>query len=300
MFPGQGSQSLGMLEELVQNFPQLIDTFNEASEVLGYDIWRICQQGPLEKLNSTEITQPAILTASIALWRLVSTNLKPGILAGHSLGEFSALVAAEVISFADAVQLVSLRGQYMQQAVPAGVGAMAAIIGLEDAAVVAACLDSAEDEVVSAVNFNSPGQVVIAGNKVAVERAMQGCKAAGAKRALPLAVSVPSHCVLMRPAAEKLASKLADLSFNRPTIPVINNVNVIATEKPEQIKQALIEQLYCPVRWSETILKAKDYGVEQYFECGPGKILSGLCKRIVKGSEIKALDSMATLSNVVL
>lgn len=301
MFPGQGSQSLGMLSEIAEHYTVIVDTFAEASEALGFDLWSICQQGPVETLNNTEITQPAILTASIALWRLVSSSIQPEILAGHSLGEFSALVAAKVITLADAVKLVNLRGQYMQKAVPAGTGAMAAIIGLDDTAIINACEQNAGSEVVSAVNFNSPGQVVIAGNKAAVERTMIACKKAGAKRALPLPVSVPSHCALMRPAADQLAEQLSRVTFNKPVLPVINNVNVSCESQPDKIKTALIEQLYQPVRWSETILKAGNiYAVDRFYECGPGKVLTGLCKRILKGCDVASLDSLTTLSNVEL
>ena len=300
MFPGQGSQSLGMLSEIAEQYAIIEDTFTEASDSLGFDLWSICQQGPVEKLNSTEITQPAILTASIALWRLVNSSIRPEILAGHSLGEFSALVAANVLTLTDAVKLVNLRGQYMQQAVPAGTGAMAAIIGLEDEDIIRACEENAADEVVSAVNFNSPGQVVIAGNKAAVERTMIACKEAGAKRALPLPVSVPSHCALMRPAAEQLATQLSRVTFNKPALPVINNVNVACESNPDKIKTALIEQLYQPVRWSETIFKAHAEGVDQFYECGPGKVLTGLCKRIIKGCEVSSLDNMNSLSHIQL
>ncbi len=300
MFPGQGSQSLGMLSEIAEHYTVIEDTFTEASDALGFDLWSICQQGPVEKLNSTDITQPAILTASIALWRLVSASIRPEILAGHSLGEFSALVAANVLTLSDAVKLVHCRGQYMQQAVPAGMGAMAAIIGLDDESIIRACEQNAADEVVSAVNFNSPGQVVIAGNKAAVERTMIACKEAGAKRALPLPVSVPSHCALMKPAAEQLAEQLNNVTFKKPLLPVINNVNVACETQPEKIKIALIEQLYQPVRWSETIVKASSEGVYQFYECGPGKVLTGLCKRIIKGCDVSTLDDSNSLYNVML
>ncbi|WP_449360480.1 ACP S-malonyltransferase, partial [Alishewanella longhuensis] len=227
VFPGQGSQSVGMLSELYQQYPIVQATFSEASAALGYDLWALVANGPEADLNETHRTQPALLTASVAVWRLwqQQNGAVPAYFAGHSLGEYSALVCAGVLSLADAVKLVEKRGQYMQQAVPAGVGAMSAIIGLDDAAIAKACAEAAQGEVVAPVNYNSPGQVVIAGHKAAVERAGEACKAAGAKRALPLPVSVPSHCALMLPAAEQLAVDLAALQFNAPAIPVINNVD---------------------------------------------------------------------------
>ncbi len=281
VFPGQGSQSVGMLSSYADD-SVIQNTFEEASEALGYDLWALCQNGPAEELNQTDKTQPALLTASVALWRLwqEKSSRRPEMMAGHSLGEYSALVAAEVLSLKDAVVLVEARGQFMQQAVPAGTGKMAAIIGLEDAAIIAACEEAAQDQVVSAVNFNSPGQVVIAGNVEAVERAMDLCKEKGAKRALPLPVSVPSHCALMKPAADQLAQKLAAIEFAEPQIPVINNVDVKAESSGEDIKQALIRQLYSPVRWTETVQAMQQQGVNTLVECGAGNVLSGLAKRI--------------------
>ncbi|MGL5400381.1 MAG: ACP S-malonyltransferase, partial [Plesiomonas shigelloides] len=228
VFPGQGSQSVGMLADLAQQFPIVEQTFAEASAVLGYDLWALVQQGPAEELNKTWQTQPALLTASVAIWRVwqEKNGAMPVVMAGHSLGEYSALVCAGVMDFKDAVRLVELRGKLMQEAVPEGTGAMAAIIGLDNDSIAKACAESAEGQVVAPVNFNSPGQVVIAGNKEAVERAGAACKAAGAKRALPLPVSVPSHCALMKPAADKLAVALQEITFNAPCIPVINNVDV--------------------------------------------------------------------------
>ncbi len=301
VFPGQGSQALGMLADIAQNQPQILDTFTEASDALGYDLWQLCQQGPAEKLNQTENTQPAILTASIAIYRLVKNHLaKPKFMAGHSLGEYSALVAAGVIKFSDAVRLVRSRGQYMQAAVPNGTGAMAAIIGLDDVKINKACSSSANGQVVEAVNYNSPGQVVIAGHKEAVERAMIQCKELGAKRALPLPVSVPSHCALMKPAAEKLAEDLSRLSFQAPSIPVINNVHAEITSKPGAIKEALRLQLFSPIRWTETIQFADNHNVDEYYECGPGKVLIGLTKRIIKGASSFHLGDVSGLAKVNL
>lgn len=281
IFPGQGSQSVGMLAAFADS-STVRSTFDEASEALGYDLWSLTQEGPAEELNKTEKTQPALLTASVALWRLwqEQEGQQPEMLAGHSLGEYSALVCAGVLNLADAVKLVEARGQYMQQAVPAGTGKMAAIIGLDDSAIVEACKESEQGDVVSAVNFNSPGQVVIAGNADAVERAMTLCKEKGAKRALPLPVSVPSHCALMKPAADQLAEKLQGVQFNAPQIPVVNNVDVKAETSADAIKDALIRQLYNPVRWTETINLLKDKGLDTFVECGSGNVLSGLNKRI--------------------
>ena len=255
VFPGQGSQAVGMLADVAAEYPQIQATFAEASAALGYDLWQLVQQGPAEELNQTHITQPAILTASVALYRLYKElgGAEPAFMAGHSLGEYSALVCAGVLDFADAVKLVELRGKAMQEAVPAGTGAMYAIIGLEDDKIQAACEQAAQGEVVAPVNFNSPGQVVIAGNAAAVERAGVLCKEAGAKRALPLPVSVPSHCALMKPAADVLKVALDGLSLNAPRIPVVNNVDVVATDDTAAIKDALVRQLYSPVRWTETV-----------------------------------------------
>ncbi|MFN4055822.1 MAG: ACP S-malonyltransferase [Alishewanella aestuarii] len=298
VFPGQGSQSVGMLADLYQTYPLVQDTFNEASAALGYDLWDLVANGPEEQLNETQRTQPALLTASVAVWRVWQQQggATPAYFAGHSLGEYSALVCAGVLSLADAVKLVEKRGQYMQQAVPAGTGAMAAIIGLDDAAIAKACADAAQGEVVAPVNYNSPGQVVIAGHKAAVERAGEACKAAGAKRALPLPVSVPSHCALMRPAAEQLAADLAALHFNTPVIPVVNNVDVEQADSAEAIKDALIRQLYSPVRWTETIEYFAAQGVTEVLELGAGKVLSGLIKRINKELSTSSITDSAALS----
>ena len=297
VFPGQGSQAIGMLADLGEQYDVVKKTFAEASEALGYDLWALVQDGPVENLNETFRTQPALLTASVAIWRVwQELGLEqPANLAGHSLGEYSALVCAGVIDFKEAIKLVELRGQLMQEAVPAGVGAMYAIIGPDDAAIAKACEEAAQDEVVSPVNFNSPGQVVIAGNKAAVERAGALCKEAGAKRALPLPVSVPSHCALMKPAADKLAVALESLEFNTPALPVINNVDVIAETDPAKIKSALVRQLYSPVRWTEGVQAMNEQGVEKLLELGPGKVLTGLTKRIVKTMTAAAVNDTASL-----
>lgn len=298
VFPGQGSQAVGMLAELAADHPEVEETFDQASEALGYDLWQLVLNGPQEDLNQTHRTQPALLAASVAVWRVWNQagGTKPELLAGHSLGEYSALVCAGVIDFSDAIRLVEQRGEYMQQAVPAGTGAMYAIIGLEDQKITQACEQAAQGEVVSAVNFNSPGQVVIAGSKEAVERAGVLCKEAGAKRALPLPVSVPSHCALMAPAAEKLAAVLNNIEFNPPVIPVINNVDVEPESDPEKIKQALVHQLYSPVRWTESVQFIAQQGVETVIECGPGKVLSGLIKRIDKSLTCHGVNSPQSLS----
>ncbi|KPA94130.1 ACP S-malonyltransferase [Pseudomonas asplenii] len=293
VFPGQGSQSLGMLAELGAQYPLILETFAEASQALGYDLWALTQQGPEELLNQTDKTQPAILTASVALWRLwlAEGGRCPAYVAGHSLGEYSALVAAGSLSLADAVRLVERRGQLMQEAVPAGQGAMAAILGLEDADVVAACADSAQGEVVSAVNFNSPGQVVIAGAKAAVERAMEACKAKGAKRALPLPVSVPSHCELMRPAAERFAESVAAIDWQAPQIPLVQNVSASVAADLDSLKRDLLEQLYKPVRWVECVQYLAAQGATELVECGPGKVLAGLNKRCADGVNTSNLNT---------
>ncbi|WP_339719915.1 ACP S-malonyltransferase [uncultured Paraglaciecola sp.] len=302
VFPGQGSQTLGMLSELAAEYTVIQETFAQASEVLGYDLWELIQNDE-EKLNQTHITQPAILAASYAIYKLLleRNQGQPAFMAGHSLGEYSALVCAGVISFADALKLVEARGQFMQQAVPAGVGAMYAIIGLDDDKVVASCEQAQKDtaEVIAAVNFNSPGQVVIAGNKKAAEVAANLCKEHGAKRALPLAVSVPSHCALMKPAAEQLAGLLKDIQFNVPNVPVINNVDVAYPNDPIAIKKALVEQLYSPVRWTETVTKLADLEVETLLEVGPGKVLTGLTKRIDKRLSCTAINTVDTINSLI-
>ncbi len=282
VFPGQGSQSVGMLEDMAKHNPIVQQTYANASEVLGYDIWKIVAEGPVEDLNKTHITQPAMLVASIAMWRCwkEAGGDLPSLLAGHSLGEYTALVCAEALDIDDAIRLVEVRGKYMQDAVPEGVGAMAAILGLHDEQVIQVCKDAAANEIVSAVNFNSPGQVVIAGNVAAVERATIIAKKAGAKRALMLPVSVPSHCSLMNPVAEKLEEILHDIVINEPKIAIINNVDVTSISLADEIRDALTKQLYSPVRWVETIQAMAAAGIENIVECGPGKVLMGLNKRI--------------------
>ncbi|MCG9723294.1 ACP S-malonyltransferase [Shewanella sp. Isolate7] len=298
VFPGQGSQAVGMLVELAAEHEVVGQTFAEASEVLGYDLWQLVQEGPAESLNQTDKTQPALLTASVAIWRAIQATSapQPALLAGHSLGEYSALVCAGVIDFKDAVKLVELRGQLMQQAVPAGTGAMFAIIGLDNDGIAKACEEAAQGQVVAPVNYNSPGQVVIAGEKAAVERAADACKAAGAKMAVALPVSVPSHCQLMKPAADELAKALDALSFNAPSIPVINNVDVAMPEAVDAIKDALVRQLYCPVRWSETVEKMAAERISQLVEVGPGKVLTGLAKRINKSLSAKVANDSASVA----
>ncbi|MGK9171675.1 ACP S-malonyltransferase [Yokenella regensburgei] len=301
VFPGQGSQAVGMLAEMAASHPVVEETFREASAALGYDLWALVQQGPAEELNKTWQTQPALLTASVALWRVWQQQggKNPVLMAGHSLGEYSALVCAGVIPFEDAVRLVELRGKFMQEAVPEGTGAMSAIIGLDDAAIAKACEEAAEGQVVSPVNYNSPGQVVIAGHKDAVERAGAACKAAGAKRALPLPVSVPSHCALMKPAAEKLAVELEKIVFSAPLIPVVNNVDVQCETSPEAIRDALVRQLFSPVQWTKIVEFIASQGVEHLYEVGPGKVLTGLTKRIVDTLTASALNEPAAMSEAV-
>ncbi len=303
VFPGQGSQCLGMLADC-KDHPIVIATLTEANEALGYDLASIIFNGTIEQLNQTEITQPALLAVSIALYRIwaADNNLMPILLAGHSLGEYSALVAANVLDFKDAIRLVSLRGQAMQASVPLGMGAMAAILGLEDNQVIKLCEASSEGEVLEAVNFNSPGQVVIAGTSEAVARACIKAKELGAKRALLLPVSAPSHCQLMKPAAEKLATALDQVSISPPQIAVIHNVDVSVHQQPDAIKKALIEQLFRPVRWHESVTRFQEYGVTDVIECGPGKVLAGLVKRIDKAlvcSNIFDFDSLQKTSEMM-
>lgn len=282
IFPGQGSQSVRMLKDLAEDKVMVRDTFAEASEVLGFDLWKLTQEGPAEELNKTQITQPAMLSAGVAVWRIwkAEGGPDPVVMAGHSLGEYSALVCAGAMGFSDAVSLVADRGRFMQEAVPQGAGGMAAILGLDDERVQGICTDAAESEIVAAVNYNSPGQVVIAGNKAAVQRVCDLAKQAGAKRALPLPVSVPSHCALMRPAAVQLGERLAEIEIRIPQIPVLHNVNVAEAIDAEDLRTLLIEQLYSPVRWVETIQAICARDVENLLEAGPGKVLTGLNKRI--------------------
>ncbi len=296
LFPGQGSQSVGMMNGFGES-AIIRDTFTEASDVLGLDFWSMATE-PNEAINETTNTQPIMLIAGVASWRAwqASTYKLPSVLAGHSLGEYTALVASGALSFADALPLVRYRAEVMQSAVPAGVGAMAAILGLDDAVVREVCAEAAQNEVLEAVNFNSPGQVVIAGNKAAVERGMELAKSKGAKRALPLPVSVPSHCALMKPAAVKLAEYLKNVTVNAPQISVIQNADVAAYQYAEKIKDALVRQLYSPVRWVETIHAIHALGITQAAECGPGKVLAGLTKRIVAELSCVALTNNETLN----
>ena len=301
VFPGQGSQTVGMLAELAGDYPIVQETFKQASEVLGYDLWQLVQEGPAEELNKTWQTQPALLTASVAVyrvWQQKYPELKPEVMAGHSLGEYSALVCAGVLDFQDAVKLVELRGKLMQQAVPEGTGAMYAIIGLDNDAIINACKQAEQGEVVSAVNFNSPGQVVIAGAKAAVERAAALCKEAGAKRALPLAVSVPSHCALMKPAADQLSVSLESITLKEAGVSVLNNVDVKNEIEADGIRNALVRQLYSPVRWTETVEKMAQNGVEVLVEVGPGKVLNGLTKRIVDSLQAVSVNDVKSLDSV--
>ncbi len=293
VFPGQGSQAVGMLAEMGAAESIVVDTFGEASAALGYDLWALVQQGPAELLNQTDKTQPAILTASIALWRLwiAKSAALPAYVAGHSLGEYSALVAAGSVSLENAVRLVERRGQLMQAAVPAGTGGMAAILGLDDADVQAACAEAAQGEVVSAVNFNAPGQVVVAGAAAAVERAIIACKARGAKRAMALPVSVPSHCALMQPAAEQFAESLAAIKWQQPKIALVQNVSAEVVTDLTILEKNLLAQLYSPVRWVESMVCLAAQGVTDVVECGPGKVLSGLNKRCIKGVNTYNLET---------
>lgn len=299
MFPGQGSQSVGMLAALAVAEPVVTDTFAEASSALGYDLWALCQQGPEERLAETERTQPAMLAAGVAVWRAWQGRggRRPDVMAGHSLGEYSALVAAGAIAFADAVTLVQFRGQAMQRAVPSGAGAMAAILGLDDAVIEAACAESAQGEIVQPVNYNSPGQLVIAGHATAVARAIEACKAKGAKRAVLLPVSVPSHSALMQPAAEALRGHLGSLAIRAPAIRV-HSFDAGVYDGPESIRDGLYRQLFNPVRWSAIMAAMLGSGVVRLVECGPGKVLAGLAKRAPGGRDlaIHAIDSPDSLA----
>jgi [acyl-carrier-protein] S-malonyltransferase len=299
VFPGQGSQAIGMLADLAAEHPIVEQTFAQASDVLGYNLWELVQNGTAEELSQTHITQPALLTASVALWRIAAAKetFKPSLVAGHSLGEYSALVCAGVIKFEEAIALVELRGQLMQQAVPQGVGAMAAVLGLDNQTIIAACEQACEDQIVSAVNFNSPGQVVIAGNKAAVARASALCLAAGAKRVMPLPVSVPSHCALMKPAADELKLALEKVEFNAPVIKLINNVDVASPTDAQSIKDALVRQLYMPVRWTGVIEAMAQANITELYEFGPGKVLTGLVKRIDKSIKGSAVNNLATMAD---
>jgi len=300
VFPGQGSQSMGMLKELADSYPIVTHVFEQASDALGFDLWQLVQQDS-DALNETHNTQPAMLAAGVAVWKVwcQQNALRPAWMAGHSLGEYTALVCSEAMDFEETIRLVALRGQFMQQAVPAGTGAMAAILGLEDQQVVSVCESVAENEIVAAVNFNSVGQVVIAGDNAAVERAMLAAKEAGARRAIKLPVSVPSHCDLMKPAAEKLALELEKITIKTPKMTLIHNVDVIAHTDEKVIRNALKEQLFKPVRWVDSIQFMYDQGVNTFVEAGPGKVLLGLNKRIVKSASHFTMYDPKSLERVL-
>ena len=301
VFPGQGSQALGMLSDIAEQHAQIKTTFDEASQALGRDLWALAMEGPVEELNRTDLTQPALLTASVALWRLWQElgGAQPACLSGHSLGEYSALVCAGAFAFTDAVRLVNKRGEYMQAAVPEGEGAMAAILGLDDAVIEQACEAAAEGEVVSAVNYNSPGQVVIAGASAAVDRAIDACQEAGAKRAMRLAVSAPSHCALMKPAAEQLAAELDSIEVSMPSIPVIQNVSATVASSVEELRSNLVEQLYRPVLWVDCVQNIQQREITQLIEVGPGKVLSGLNKRIERSLNVGSIGDMGGLNKLL-
>jgi [acyl-carrier-protein] S-malonyltransferase len=297
VFPGQGSQKVGMLQDVRE---ACTDLFAEASAVLGYDLWDLVENGPEAKLNETEFTQPALLTASIGLFQLAQARglPSPDVVAGHSLGEYSALVAAGVLQFADAVMLVQKRGQFMQTAVPLGEGGMAAILGLDDEQIREVCISACQGEVVQAVNYNSPGQVVIAGSNAAMARAIEGCKASGALRAMALPVSAPFHSELMKPAADELAGVLSEVNFAKPKTIVLQNFDAAAHDDPEEIRENLIKQMYSAVLWSDTVVMMTQLGVATVIECGPGKVLTGLTKRIDKSISAYSLHSAASIGNV--
>ena len=301
VFPGQGAQSVGMMSDWNDHQSIVQNIYDQASESLGYDLWKIVSEGPAEKLNQTEITQPAMLCASVACWQIVSAREeipRASMMAGHSFGEYSALVCADSLALEDAVKLVSYRGQLMQSAVPSGEGSMAAIIGLDDDSIIAACA-SVTSGVVEATNFNSPGQVVIAGNKSAVDEAMENAQALGAKRVLPLAVSVPSHCSLMTDAAEQLFESLSNTTFKMPTIPVIHNQNANVASSVDDIKQLLKKQLHQPVRWADSVRLMHSKGIECLVECGPGKVLGGLTRRIEKSMQSQSVSDITSLDKTI-
>lgn len=301
LFPGQGSQSIGMMAALAADFAVVSEVFEQASSVLGYDLWQITQDGPEERLNSTEVTQPAMLTAGVATWQAwqAAGGPSPDVMAGHSLGEYTALVCAGSISFTDAVGLVALRGRLMQQATPAGSGTMAAILGLDDASVIEVCAAASGGSVVAAANFNSPGQVVIAGETAAVERACEAAREAGARRALLLPVSVPSHCELMRGASEELAAGLSQLDIVLPGIPVWHNATAATSDSIEALREALVKQLFLPVRWTGIIQNLIAAGTTRFAECGPGKVLAGLNRRIDRSAPAVALVDAASLQTAI-
>ena len=305
IFPGQGSQKVAMLSDLAKGHAQVVDTFAQANEVLGYDLWALIQEGPIEELAKTHIQQPAILTASVAIWQLwkAKGGIDPAIMAGHSLGEYSALTCAGVLSFSDAVGLVQKRGQYMQTTIPIGQGGMAAIVGLDDDQVVAACDQTKAGEwankEVSAVNFNAPGQVVISGHAGAVARASELCKEAGAKRVLSLPVSAPFHSILMKPAAEKFAQDLAAIKFSAPQIPVMQNYGLESNSEPDIIRENLVFQIYNPVPWVDIIRNFAGIGISQVVEIGPGKVLNGLNKRIQPEMTVLTINDCNSLQEAL-
>ena len=295
VFPGQGSQSLGMLADIAAAHPSIIDTFAEASAGAGVDLWALAQQGPEAQLGQTEFTQPVLLAASIALWRLwqAQGGAQPAVLSGHSLGEYSALVAAGALSLQDGARLVRLRGQLMQAACPAGVGGMAAVLGADDALVAEVCQQAAQGQVLVPANFNSPGQIVIGGDAAAVDRALALLAERGVRKAVKLAVSVPSHTPLMRDAADQLAAAIADVAWHPPALPVVHNVDAAVHQGADAISQALVKQLYLPVQWTGCVQQLAAMGVTCVAECGPGKVLSGLIKRIDKSIDARALGTLA-------
>ena len=302
VFPGQGSQTIGMLDNLITIDKKTREIVNIASDVLGYDILKIISDGPKEKLDSTEVTQPAILLTSYVTWLLWKheSNTIPSVLAGHSLGEYTALLCADIISFEDAIMIVSERGKYMQQSVPDSTGAMAAILGLDDSLIEQLCSNAAEDEIVSAANYNSPGQVVVSGHKNAVNRMINLAKNAGARRAILLPVSVPSHCALMKDTANKFSKLLDKITFNNAQIPILQNVDAKLKTNAADIKTALIKQLYEPVRWVDTINEIHRIGVTKIIECGPNNVLSGLIKRIEKSFELFSISDRPSLDKTLI
>jgi [acyl-carrier-protein] S-malonyltransferase len=301
LFPGQGSQSVGMVSDLAAGCEIVRTTFDEASGVLGYDLWQVAETGPEERLGQTQVTQPALLAAGIATWRAWCDRggQAPDFMAGHSLGEYTALVAAGALDFDVAIGLVARRGEMMQAATPPGSGAMAAVLGLDDDVLATVCEEASEVGVVSCANFNSPGQVVIAGERAAVERACELAGEAGARRAVPLAVSVPSHCALMAPAAEGMRAVLEEADIRPPRVPVLHNVDTRVRTTPDEIRDALVEQLYRPVRWADTIRKMRDDGVQRMAECGPGRVLAGLNRRISRDIETVALINLDAIGQTL-
>lgn len=297
VFPGQGSQSVGMLADLAQAFPSVQETFAEASDILSVDLWQMAQEGPAELLNQTVNTQPAMLAAGVAIYRvwIEESGAAPDFMAGHSLGEYTALVCAESLAFRDAVALVADRARFMQQAVPEGTGGMVAVLGMQDEDVINLCQQQAQGEVLEPANFNSPGQLVVSGHLSAVQRLAHAATEAGAKKVVVLPVSIPSHCSLMRPAAERLAARLEQVEIQTPKMPVVNNVDVKTPTQPEQIKDALVRQLYSPVRWTDTVRFLARQGMSAVVEMGPGRVLTGLSKRIDRTLVAMSIDDPASL-----